>query len=294
MGFDAKTDTPAAATAVAAADKFVFGDVSADGWDTILSENVLDALIRLSAGAYYAYASSQHTIKDGAGGLAELITDKLIARKDGGVAGTDEVQVYHTGSHGYINVADGYLQVYTQSGVHLRSASGAWLSFQEGQDSVVICEGKYLAWSTSGDAWHDTKIIRDAEGQLRLTKQTTTNIGAWLCGVVVEANTAGSGSPNILTQSEARKVLTNEGTAAENYHTLPTAAAGLDFEFICQDGDGIRVVANTGDTIRDVGTVSASAGYIRSSTIGSVIRLKAINAVEWIVVSKQGTWTIDS
>ena len=118
--------------------------------------------------------------------------------------------------------------------------------------------------------------------------------GNILTTYLVEANTAGSGSPNILAATESRSVMTNEGATAENYHTLPTAAAGYDFTFVCQDSDGIRVVANTGDTIRDVGTVSASAGYIRSSTIGSVIRLLAINATEWIVVSKQGTWTIDS
>lgn len=111
---------------------------------------------------------------------------------------------------------------------------------------------------------------------------------------VVEANTADSASPNLLAATESRKVLTNEGATAENYHTLPAAAAGLDFEFICQDADGIRITAAAGDTIRDVSTVSATAGYIRSSTVGSVVRLKAVNATEWFVVYKQGTWTIDA
>jgi hypothetical protein len=42
MAFDAKADTPAAA--VAGADKFVFGDVSADGWDTITAAKLIKAL----------------------------------------------------------------------------------------------------------------------------------------------------------------------------------------------------------------------------------------------------------
>jgi len=107
----------------------------------------------------------------------------------------------------------------------------------------------------------------------------------------VEANTAGVGSPNILISSETDKTLTNEGATAKNYHTLPTAVAGLTFTFIVQDADGIRVVANTGDTIRVAGTVSASAGYTESTTVGDVITLVAINATEWIAISYVGTWT---
>ena len=37
--FDAKADTPA--SVIDAADKIPFGDVSADGWDTILMSNFL-------------------------------------------------------------------------------------------------------------------------------------------------------------------------------------------------------------------------------------------------------------
>lgn len=107
----------------------------------------------------------------------------------------------------------------------------------------------------------------------------------------IEANTAGSGTPNALTYSETNKVLTNEGATAQNYHTLPTAAAGLTYTFVVQDSDGIRIVANTGDTIRVAGTVSASAGYTESTTVGDVITLIAINATEWIAISYVGTWT---
>lgn len=49
--FDAKADTPCAASAVAAGDKFPFGDVSADGWETILASGLLDALLRVAATA---------------------------------------------------------------------------------------------------------------------------------------------------------------------------------------------------------------------------------------------------
>lgn len=116
--------------------------------------------------------------------------------------------------------------------------------------------------------------------------------GGMLARYLVEANTAGSGSPNILTAAESRTVLTNEGATALNYNTLPTAVAGLTFTFIVQDADGIRVTANTGDTIRVAGVVSASAGYAESTTIGSALTLVAINATEWVAISSLGTWSL--
>lgn len=109
---------------------------------------------------------------------------------------------------------------------------------------------------------------------------------------VVEASTAGVGAPNVLTADESMKSLTNEGSAAKNYHTLPTAAANLEFEFIVQDADGLRVVAGAGDTIRIGNTVSAAAGYAEASSIGAALTLKAVNATEWFATSVVGTWTI--
>ena len=115
-----------------------------------------------------------------------------------------------------------------------------------------------------------------------------------LAFVLVEENTAGSGSPNALLAGESRTVLTNEGATAENYHTLPTAAAGLTFTFYCQDTDGIRVTAGADDTIRLAGSVSAAAGYVKSVSAGSSITLVAINATEWVATSIVSTWSVDS
>jgi len=111
----------------------------------------------------------------------------------------------------------------------------------------------------------------------------------------VEANTAGVGAPNLLTATESRTLLTNEGaTSAENYHTLPAAEAGkgLKFTFVCQDGTfGMRIVAGSGDTIRIANNVSAAAGYVQSLTVGSAITLVCINATEWIAIAAHGDWT---
>jgi hypothetical protein len=108
----------------------------------------------------------------------------------------------------------------------------------------------------------------------------------------VEANVAGSGAPNVLTNVETNKVFTNEGVTAQNYHTLPTATAGLVYTFFVQDSDGIRVVAASGDTIRIEGSVSGAAGRIDSTTVGSSVTLVAINSTEWVAIMVTGSWSV--
>ena len=91
--------------------------------------------------------------------------------------------------------------------------------------------------------------------------------------------------------SDRQRIATNEGATAKPVITLESAVAGLERTFVVQDSDGLRIKANTGDTIRNAGSVSASAGYIENTTVGSVVTLIAINATEWIVKSCIGTWT---
>jgi hypothetical protein len=145
---------------------------------------------------------------------------------------------------------------------------------------------------TSSPADLDTAQARVAAGVV-LDTNSTGGLAARLTGRVVEANTAVAASPNVLLATESRKLLTNEGATAEAYHTLPAAAAGIEFVFYCQDTDGIRVVANAGETIRIGANVSAAAGFVRSLTVGSALQLVAINATEWVAISVSGTWTID-
>jgi len=89
-------------------------------------------------------------------------------------------------------------------------------------------------------------------------------------------------------------VITNEGAtgaASGRIVTMNGAAAGKTYTFVIQDVDGQRIAAATGDTIRVIDKVTAAAGYIESTTIGSTVTLVAINATEWIATSINGTWT---
>jgi hypothetical protein len=90
---------------------------------------------------------------------------------------------------------------------------------------------------------------------------------------------------------------TNEGASALIVFNLPTAVTntttgGYYYNFFVQDADGLQVVAAAGDTIRVGPSVSAAAGNIQSTTIGSSIRLHCINATEWVCEAVVGTWAV--
>ena len=108
--------------------------------------------------------------------------------------------------------------------------------------------------------------------------------------VTVEEDTHVAASPNILTSGESKKTITNEDTAAINYNTLPAASVGLQYSFVVEDALGIRITANTGDTIRIGAAVTAAGGYIESTTVGASITLTAINNTEWIATSMVEAW----
>lgn len=138
----------------------------------------------------------------------------------------------------------------------------------------------------------DVGFNRSAAGSAIIT-DASTGIGNLYTKQPVEANTATSGAPNVLAVTESRKILTNEGTGAENYHALPTAAPGLVYEFHCVDGNGIRAVASGSDRIRVIGSVTGAGGYVSSATPGSVITLKGSETGRWYASSIHGIWDID-
>lgn len=90
--------------------------------------------------------------------------------------------------------------------------------------------------------------------------------------------------------ADSGNVITNEGATAQVIYTLPPAVAGLTYTFIVQDVDGIRITAAAGDTIRIGAGVTVAASYVYSVVVGSIIKLVAINATEWIAIETVGSW----
>jgi len=84
---------------------------------------------------------------------------------------------------------------------------------------------------------------------------------------------------------------TNEGAGAQIVFNLPSASLGESYEFIVENVNGLKVVANTGDFLQVDGVTSASAGYTESFLVGAVIKLVSINASTWVATKIISTWT---
>jgi hypothetical protein len=101
--------------------------------------------------------------------------------------------------------------------------------------------------------------------------------------------------PNTGTETpainESGSVITNEGDADGSNVILPTAQSGLMVTAYVQAAQTLTVTANTGDTIRIASSVTAAAGSITSSVVGSSVTLTAINATEWVATASVGSWS---
>jgi hypothetical protein len=87
----------------------------------------------------------------------------------------------------------------------------------------------------------------------------------------------------------------NVGTSGDVQITLPASpVAGTTFKIRVTDNFYMKFLANTGQTISVAGNVSASAGYVRSTAVGSVMTLEAQSSTLWMATDFMGTWTIDS
>lgn len=171
---------------------------------------------------------------------------------------------------------------------------GIEYELENGSGSNRVAASQDIIWtdatSSSEDASYRLNLIQ--AGSLTNVLNISSLGEVTSTRVLVEANTAVLASPNAIGFDESQTLFTNEGATALNYHTLPTAVAGLTYTFYVADSDGIRIVANTGDNISVAGTTSTSGGYAESTTIGNSVTLTAINATTWAATSVIGSWTI--
>jgi hypothetical protein len=85
------------------------------------------------------------------------------------------------------------------------------------------------------------------------------------------------------TAYESCQSVTNLGATAKAIFNLPPAIAGIEFEFLVLDGDGIAINAATGSVIAiDTATPLTT---VQSTTIYSSLRLRAADAGVWISVN---------
>jgi hypothetical protein len=158
-----------------------------------------------------------------------------------------------------------------------------------GSRAFDLRPGGVMCFGSSGDSC----INRSAAGHFTLDNGGG-GATSWSAGTFTTARTTGL----TLTAGDAGNNFTNEGTTARVDFVLPSAPAtgnNYCYRFFVQDADGIKITAAAGDTIRNAGSVSGTAGYIcDAATIGNSITLCNINATEWYASGVAGTWTIDS
>jgi len=244
-------------------------------------------LIQRLGGAYDYVETDSDTVTFNVGrALNENVTILRVGANEAGTVGLYEK---HTAAGGQT--------VFNLVGGSYPTGTHSLLVFKNGQllvitDDYVETDGDTVTL-TAGALAGDKLVFRVLNGDTELSAHDIDYHSDYPTGLhPYEASTAGVGSPNILLASESGKTISNVGTPAENYNTLPSASAGLRFTFICEDANGIRVTAAAGDTVRIVGDVSAAAGYARSTTIGSAVTFVAVDDTQWIAISALGTWTV--
>jgi hypothetical protein len=138
--------------------------------------------------------------------------------------------------------------------------------------------------------------LYDDKGNAELTVRTNAvnvltnlSVSGAITGLVPTASKTANYS---ILQSDSGTYFNNNGAVAAQTNTLPGSVPGMKFSLSCLVAQNTAFKASGADTIRSVGGVSAAAGLLFSSTIGSTAEIYCPAAGTWYVVSTNGTWTL--
>jgi hypothetical protein len=159
--------------------------------------------------------------------------------------------------------------------------------------------GIYFAANTVGITANNAAKVSVESTAIRLLVLTA------LDGNVLRGNlqtvTNHSANASLNTSTMAATHLTNSGASGAINLALPGAVAGVSYFASVETNQYLRFTAATGDVISGFlsgtsGTIttSATAGFIRSTTVGSTLHLRAMDGTTWRIVGITGTWVIDS
>lgn len=188
----------------------------------------------------------------------------------------------------------------------VKQANGSWapgtVSGGSAAQFVATSDGSASAPAFRGtDAdtgiYFSTNVVRVAINGFNITDFGPDNVyvrGNILRGYTSEVNAITADVQPGPTQSHGYWNNTGATGAINISLPDPSGLSGIKLSVVITAAQYVRFTAFTGHTIRDGGTASATAGYIRSNVIGSSLTLLAITPTEWVVVAKTGTWTVDS
>jgi len=204
--------TALAGSAVAAGDLLLVSDVSASASKSIRSDECLDGLLRVAAAASSVLGRTNDTVA---------------VRFPTGTPGTDEVQISHDGTRGYIQSKDGVLRVLAVDGTIWLDVPVDGSSMTLGQGSVqidrssvrrlVLTDDSYQLSSASGD-WGVARAA--AGGGAKITNGSTG--GGTLTVPVSSANALTVGANG--TTNPVLNVITNVASQADGISVSGGAA----------------------------------------------------------------------
>jgi hypothetical protein len=108
--------------------------------------------------------------------------------------------------------------------------------------------------------------------------------------VIVDADGA------TLTAGDSGAIVSNAGASGAAPFLLPAATVGLEFTFVVEAAQELRIDPSGTETIAlpATGVQQAAGKYITADAIGERIHIVCITAGTWDVLYHQGTWTVEA
>ncbi len=99
-----------------------------------------------------------------------------------------------------------------------------------------------------------------------------------------------------LTPAQSGAVISNLGASGAATFVLPPAIAGLEFIFLVEVAQELRIDPDGTETIAlpATGVQQAAGKYIVADAIGERIHIVCVSAGTWDAIAHAGTWTVES
>lgn len=98
-----------------------------------------------------------------------------------------------------------------------------------------------------------------------------------------------------LTAGDSGAIISNLGASGAAPFVLPPATLGLEFTFVVEVAQELRIDPDGTETVAlpDTGVQQAAGKYITANAIGERIHLVCITAGTWDALYSAGTWTVE-
>jgi hypothetical protein len=219
-------------------------------------------------------------------------------------AGNKAWRVYSTATSGNQTLELGVGgAVWTSPQHSFNSGSGALsLNFNAstaGQTAFQLFQDAGVNKFQFGKNGSNSLIVFDVVNSLNaytLTSAGNTTLGEVGKTVTLNGLTAPTATKTAnysVVAGDTGKHFDNIGAAGEVDFTLPAAAAGLNYCFLVDAAQIVKVIAASGEKIAIGASNSAATGNITASAAFAMACVEGHKAAQWVARSSTGTWTVN-